>query len=181
MMIGLVRQYVTGIEAFEQITDAVNGDQITAWTLFREAAADSQITVEKRTPTEEFKVIPAGIWVLADRGNDFSFMTDLAYFRIRHWEIENLIATIVKPPSDRFAIVTLNTLGPKPGVTSQKSQMAAVALMILNDSNKRPQRGHGRLTAIARMMTGFGSYKENTITKHIRATVRDWEKDHPKL
>jgi hypothetical protein len=74
--------------------------------------------------------------------------------------------------------------GPKGG--EKKAALVAweIAKQVLSDEGRKPPRGHGRLTALARAVqeplrkTGY-SRELNTITKDIRADFREWETKNP--
>lgn len=74
--------------------------------------------------------------------------------------------------------------GPKGGETTAAAIAWEIAEQILADDTKRPRRGHGRLTALARavqpQLKARGRSRElNTITKDIRRDFREWEAKNP--
>lgn len=81
--------------------------------------------------------------------------------------------------------VTVLSPGPKGGETKAAGiawQIAAA--QILADEGRRPPRGHGRLTAVARAvqapLQARGHNRElDTITKYIRSGLREWEARNP--
>jgi hypothetical protein len=90
------------------------------------------------------------------------------------------LASDAQPPAIGGAA---NHPGPKAGELSIKGQACASALQILKSHAERPRRGYGRLIGVARMvkkkLPGAGSYKDDSIGKMIRPTVRDWEVKNP--
>jgi hypothetical protein len=77
-----------------------------------------------------------------------------------------------------------NAPGPKGGGRGAKSVAWEVAEEILADTSRRPMRGHGRLTALARavqpLLEKRGHSREiDTIVKSIRASFRNWEIENP--
>ena len=73
--------------------------------------------------------------------------------------------------------------GRKPGQQSAKDWMSKTALSILNDEVQRPTRGHGRKTALARMVCALQpagwNYQVATIERYIRKSVKEWEAANP--
>jgi hypothetical protein len=70
--------------------------------------------------------------------------------------------------------------GRKPGEQPAKGLICSIALSILNDEAQRPPPGHGRKAALARMvgtcLEEIGkTYKENTIARLMRDSVKEWE------
>jgi hypothetical protein len=54
------------------------------------------------------------------------------------------------------------------------------ALAILNDDERRPPPGRGRVTKIANMIQpNWPTHKPNTLADYIRQSVRKWEKENP--
>jgi hypothetical protein len=71
--------------------------------------------------------------------------------------------------------------GRTPGEPTAKDLACGIAPAILADDDRRPPRGYGRLIAVARLVkTELHRYADESITKMIRPTVRDWEKAHPR-
>jgi hypothetical protein len=74
--------------------------------------------------------------------------------------------------------------GPKGGEKKAAFVAWEIAKQILSDEGRKPPRGHGRLTALARAVQeplrkrGY-SRELNTITKDIRAGFREWETKNP--
>jgi hypothetical protein len=76
------------------------------------------------------------------------------------------------------------TTGRKGGEKSPKAVAWKIAEGILLDEEKRPPRGHGRLTALARavqpLLKQEGYPREiDTIAKDIRPSFHDWERRNP--
>ena len=74
--------------------------------------------------------------------------------------------------------------GPKGGETKAAGIAWQIAAQILADEDRRPPRGHGRLTAVARAvqapLQARGHNRElDTITKYIRSGLREWEARNP--
>jgi hypothetical protein len=72
--------------------------------------------------------------------------------------------------------------GPKPGQSPKERAMCEEAERILNNSRRRPKQRHGRIMAIARMLTEkgkFAAYSATTAAKYISPIVRAWETQNP--
>ena len=74
--------------------------------------------------------------------------------------------------------------GRKPGEQPAKGLICSIALSILNDKAQRPPPGHGRKAALARMVDtrlreNGKIYKENTIARLMRDSVKEWEAKNP--
>ncbi len=74
--------------------------------------------------------------------------------------------------------------GRKPGEQPAKGLIFSIALSILNDKAQRPPPGHGRKAALARMVDtrlreNGKIYKENTIARLMRDSVKEWEAKNP--
>jgi hypothetical protein len=74
--------------------------------------------------------------------------------------------------------------GRKPGQQPAKRLVCSIALSILNDEAQRPPPGHGRKAALARMVDtrlreNGKIYKENTIARLMRDSVKEWEAKNP--
>jgi hypothetical protein len=87
-----------------------------------------------------------------------------------------------EPVSDG-AVMALSS-GPKGGETKAAPIAWEIVKPILADEAKRPPRGRGRLTALARAVQAAlearGHNRElNTVTKYIRPSLRDWEAKNP--
>jgi hypothetical protein len=67
--------------------------------------------------------------------------------------------------------------GPRAGEQTGKDLACGITLDILADDHRRPPRGYSRLITIARLVnTGLPHrYADESISKMIRETVRDWE------
>ena len=81
------------------------------------------------------------------------------------------------------AVMALSS-GPKGGETKAALIAWEIVKPILADEAKRPPRGRGRLTALARAVQSAlkarGHNRElDTITKYIRPSLRDWEAKNP--
>lgn len=74
--------------------------------------------------------------------------------------------------------------GPKPSQQSPKDLACNIALDILANDERRPQRGYGRLIAIARLVNDDArfkghSYEFDSVRKMIGPAVREWEAKNP--
>jgi hypothetical protein len=72
--------------------------------------------------------------------------------------------------------------GRKPGRLSPQRAMCEMATNILNSDRRRPERRHGRGTAIARIIQKdkrFEMYTPKTIAAYIRDIVVAWEEHNP--
>jgi len=84
----------------------------------------------------------------------------------------------------RLDAVTVLSPGPKTAEPKAAAIAWEIAAQILADDGRRPPRGHGRLTAIARAvqapLKARGHNRElDTITKDIRPSLREWEARNP--
>jgi hypothetical protein len=73
--------------------------------------------------------------------------------------------------------------GPKAGEQNSKDLACRTVLVILNDHDRRPSLGYGRLIALARLVNAELSnrgykYQDDSVRKMIGRTVREWETLH---
>jgi hypothetical protein len=74
--------------------------------------------------------------------------------------------------------------GPKAGETTPKDLACETAVQILDDDDRRPPRGYGRLIKLARLVntelrTRGHQYQDDSIRRMIGPTLREWEAAHP--
>ena len=74
--------------------------------------------------------------------------------------------------------------GPKPGEKSPKELACQIALEVLDDKEKRPKRGYGWRTKIARLvnaeLASRGSkYRDDSVRRIIYPTIKEWEIENP--
>jgi len=90
----------------------------------------------------------------------------------------------VAPQAGIAETVPVPSPGPKGGETKAAAVAWEIAEQILADDRRRPQRRHGRLTALARavqpLLKARGHNREiDTITKDLRRSFREWEEKNP--